>query len=1033
MSSIDLLVGTVVDPLVPTVQTDGAATPVPATNGVNVVLAAGSRVVCAYVANELVILAKKGVLNTDQTSTAPSPDVQDAIDAATTVANEANAAATDALAAATGTVFAPRLIVGAFDNLIANGGFETGALAPAVVPTSGAVATAAIVTSGQRSGASALQLTFTAATTSLTDLLYLNGPVGVGSWHIPVQAGQQYYGEAQLQAVSGTLGAFSVAWRWMSAVGVLVSTSGGTAVIPDTAGWWKVSATATAPAGAAYGVLVLLCDTGTASAAVVTVDDVYARQMTTGQLIVDGAITAGSAIIADAAIDSAKIRELAVDRLIDGELTAAVSVTTGRLTAGGSGLGTVTIDGSGIAVANSSGVLQTAFSTDGEDFFKGNVEAQGVEVNGTLKIHSTDSEVSSGGVLNIAGGITAPSNAPQLTAVWRGLQLKDASGNPLTLGLYDGVAWDDTNSRWISVQHTYTSGPGYTFIVMAHNATTGAYISTLKTQALADTSTYSHYPTYGIAVIAGEVFIGINRYGAYNVTYTGWAMDECAYSITNNVLHKIKSFAATSSGTTWPFYTGGIAGIGCAPGTTKLVATYAPTNSGALSTVLYDPSAGTTTTIGTPPSLGYYAAWYGTADLGTRLYFGSSSANPGINVYNSSLAAQATETMAAGAASFCWGVGYATVGGVTCPWASNGSWIYFFDGPSKYTSDTITYEYTWRDTNATGGQHETTASPAAAFTGKARSQIQVTTANLPAGSGGTDDVNAVRVYASKNAGTYYQQFEGSANQYTNTAANFATSGNTPGGITPFPTNTPGQIVNSTGDIVLPGVGRATLNGIFIPVELGAGDVNSVTTPGCYSQSDTAEATTANHYPVASLKGMLEVFAIASSPSYVIQRYSAFNSTSDIYQRNYVSGTWTAWTQIGPQWSPVRFQGIITTQNATSSGMNTVVNWTEVYDTAGAFNPTTGVFTVPAGQGGLYLLGVSIYYGTNSTRRFHAIAVNGSQILRYEGPATAYSASSDSIDWPLSAGDTVIAQTYTAAAATIRGDVSPATFWGRRVV
>ena len=70
------------------------------------------------------------------------------------------------------------------------------------------------------------------------------------------------------------------------------------------------------------------------------------------------------------------------------------------------------------------------------------------------------------------------------------------------------------------------------------------------------------------------------------------------------------------------------------------------------------------------------------------------------------------------------------------------------------------------------------------------------------------------------------------------------------------------------------------------------DLDTKTVTGVYSQSLTAEATTALHYPVA-LAGLLEVFSYASM---IHQRYWVYNSNDVYYRAKYSTGAWTEWTK-----------------------------------------------------------------------------------------------------------------------------------------
>jgi len=99
------------------------------------------------------------------------------------------------------------------------------------------------------------------------------------------------------------------------------------------------------------------------------------------------------------------------------------------------------------------------------------------------------------------------------------------------------------------------------------------------------------------------------------------------------------------------------------------------------------------------------------------------------------------------------------------------------------------------------------------------------------------------------------------------------------------------------------------------------------------------------------------------------------------------------------------------------------NWTETLDTASAFNPTTGVFTTPAGQGGFYAIEASIQWAATAADiavRFEiSIAVNGTIVRTwsYTNPVAALAqlrTTAIACKLQLAAGDTVSIQPFLTA-------------------
>ena len=72
------------------------------------------------------------------------------------------------------------------------------------------------------------------------------------------------------------------------------------------------------------------------------------------------------------------------------------------------------------------------------------------------------------------------------------------------------------------------------------------------------------------------------------------------------------------------------------------------------------------------------------------------------------------------------------------------------------------------------------------------------------------------------------------------------------------------------------------------------DLNDIKTQGLYIKFSSG-ATTANHYPGASVKGILEVFE-GTGVSTVLQRFTDMDNAK-IYTRVYNGSSWTSWTQI----------------------------------------------------------------------------------------------------------------------------------------
>lgn len=84
---------------------------------------------------------------------------------------------------------------------------------------------------------------------------------------------------------------------------------------------------------------------------------------------------------------------------------------------------------------------------------------------------------------------------------------------------------------------------------------------------------------------------------------------------------------------------------------------------------------------------------------------------------------------------------------------------------------------------------------------------------------------------------------------------------------------------------------------LLVTELGnAVDLNTITTPGSYSQSSTVEAAAGTNYPPPKIAGMLTVTSNGSNM--IWQKYHTYNGTSygnGIWTRTSYNGTWSSWS------------------------------------------------------------------------------------------------------------------------------------------
>jgi hypothetical protein len=165
---------------------------------------------------------------------------------------------------------------------------------------------------------------------------------------------------------------------------------------------------------------------------------------------------------------------------------------------------------------------------------------------------------------------------------------------------------------------------------------------------------------------------------------------------------------------------------------------------------------------------------------------------------------------------------------------------------------------------------------------------------------------------------------------------------------------------------------ATMNYVdsrVIGEELGANvNLNTVTQPGIYTQSESAQTSTTLNYPQANA-GMLEVFSNLRMPinsgNMIWQRYWPYGPFGDLFwQRAYYNGTWEKWTRFNGEDTGWVTTGLTITTHASwslnsyllrrqgSHVHGTVVvtyNGATITSDAGAnFGDMNGIFVLPTG-------------------------------------------------------------------------------------
>lgn len=722
----------------------------------------------------------------------------------------------------------------------------------------------------------------------------------------------------------------------------------------------------------------------------------------------------GGQAIADAAIGNAQINSLSVAKLTGDTMTANVNIA-GKFEAGSAGAGQVILDATGIRVKDWANIQQTAFNTTGSSVFKGDIEAAGIEAYGPVKMHSLNNEISSGAALVIAGGVTAPTTAPQVVPDWDVIQLTFPTADG-ALGV-EGIAFDSTNNEWLSLVQLNSN---LRFRAYRHNLD-GTYKSTVGTWA--DDSSGSYAKGRGLAYVNGELWRS-----RYSLT---WVSSTTSYTYAFQVV-KLDGTVKTVASVAGMGSNANAMVIGSANNTTQLTAMYM--NGNAYTTgfnlCLFTLSSSAKSSIITTGFTGsmsgsYYITdpqgiCYGALDGGTARYWNiNSDFSQVVRMISTAGAVQTAEYWDAAVLSSY----YLGIGPSGFPFAGGyAGTIYIHPGPQYVSGSEPVFTYTWADTKSAGtGTHESAQSPVSSTAAPRRRARLLVITGTPTIGAGDDDVDAVRVYGAKGTATQrYQQALGPSNYFEITS--IATSGTKPGDINSFPLTNPGSLRTANNENVIPGVGPASLLGINVPYLLGSSNLNSLTQNGMYCQYTDADATLARNYPIPKA-GLLENFYNSVYSGNGWQRYSTVDNL--VFHRVMVSGVWGTWGLVGG--ATRGFKAWITASfSLATSGHNKVTGYTEIYDTDAGFNPTTGNFVIPTGLPGIWALVGAIPFSSSATgRRFlqfeqgTAAAGNAANtVLLRQELSGAYVSPAIYTEVPFTGGETVFLNAYQTSGAAM---------------
>lgn len=468
--------------------------------------------------------------------------------------------------------------------------------------------------------------------------------------------------------------------------------------------------------------------------------------------------------------------QLSVDQLTTGTLTAGMALASTISTRfEGTGAG-VDLNVDGVSIFDSAGQPATLLGPEGSTF-KGRIESDGATFTGGVSLRSPLTEISRGGVVTMASGVTAPQQAPSVLIDWESLALPTAN-HGMGLVWLSGKWW---TAEWSGATGYFVSYDPGTGAEVDRIAQTGLAVPNIPGGGLAWNGT--NWYTLGQSLADGKWYL-------IRWSNLGVFMNGSEYTLLD-----------TDNGWSYEQYNISKMSIAYRPSTGNIVIAQYDTSSAAYSLDHRDPTtcahvsySFTPNVTGFVPPVGGVA--FGNFDYGSERMALTSRNNGNIWIFN-----PATSYSYSAAESF------PAASGMTTGVAYDGTNFFvariFPDAHSaiyKHTTHTWTsaadgnwwVPFTWYDSNATGGLHETTMSPVANFTMKKRARFTLTAPAIPVG--GSDDPNTVRFFLGKGSSlpartAMYLQGSAGAQSQTFTVPTFSgtnppASGNYPVGTTP---------------------------------------------------------------------------------------------------------------------------------------------------------------------------------------------------------------------------------------------------------
>lgn len=471
--------------------------------------------------------------------------------------------------------------------------------------------------------------------------------------------------------------------------------------------------------------------------------------------------------------DSTSIADLAVDKLLAGDLTAVIAVISKLL------VGLIEISGSNGIVIPQPGTEPTHFPSDGTPIkLTAEVLALAITILGKLQLRGTDNEIAPGASLELAAGVSTPTQAPGVVETWTQLDMD----TPGEAALYHGLT-DDGSVNWI------TPFPLGGLWLKGINKTTGASLS----NAVSGTNLPGFAPA-GVTRIGTTYYVlgqDFNRSGNWYV-----------YIINSSYVKTGEWQYNADGGSNVPTIGNDGTNIAIARWNTVsavdriVVRTFTPSTGASVGSAVV-------CALANPKDL--TGLYYGTADFGAIRIIATHST--GVHAFSVSAGVgtrQTSHEWPRAASSAIRGLFWNGTEFYTSD-ATGHIWRY---GGVLATSTARSIDYSWYDSDATGGTHETARGPAKAHNQRARSLMAVTTGE-PNDNGGTDDPDSVRIWiggqrqADLGAGVTSATYNIPSTGTTTKATDFAAAGTSVADIHSAASDAIGLLIELLGD----GAGR----------------------------------------------------------------------------------------------------------------------------------------------------------------------------------------------------------------------------------